>query len=76
MPETVVLKVIELRAQAAYAARAVGTTPVGDLLYAVDVPDSEIIKDEFNNKVITKRGLQLILMSLEGVLVADKDEFS
>lgn len=74
MPE-VVLKVIELKAQAAYAAKSVGTSPVGDLLYAVTIPDSEIKVDEFGAKVITKKGLQLILMSLEGVLVADQDEF-
>lgn len=66
----VILKVTEIRVQAQWAAKALGTAPVENLLYQVNIPEAHMTETP-NGFIITQGGLTMILKALEGVLNAE-----
>lgn len=72
MPENipVILKVIEIRAQTQWAGKTLGTTPIENLLYQVNIPSNDMTETP-NGYIISQGGLTLILRALEGVLHAE-----
>ena len=73
MPENsvpVILKVTEVRVQAQWAAKALGTAPIENLLYQVNVP-AKHIQETSMGPIINNEGLSMIIRALEGVLNAE-----
>lgn len=73
MPTDVILKVNELSTAAQYGKAKVTVEPVGDLLYAVHIPDGyEEMED--GTRVFNIEGIRHIIRALQVVLVIDNDK--
>jgi hypothetical protein len=69
----VILRVIEVKAQEQYASKTLTVSPVGDILYLVQVPDKYVSEYE-GKKVLTIEGIRHIIHATRVALQYDVDK--
>lgn len=69
----VILKVTEFRVNTNYGKSGMTVATIGDVLYAVTVPDSYQVETGTGDKVFTIEGIRHIIKGLHVALIIDVD---